>query len=76
MVFQISEMKALIIIWLLALEFVFDHTWYKYEIIGYCVLNYCLHVLNVVAMAEEAKTARSRIRRDIFFLVAGTCCSF
>jgi hypothetical protein len=35
MVFQISEMNELIIIWLIAIEFVFDHAWYKYEIIGY-----------------------------------------
>jgi len=49
---------------------------YKYEIIGYCLLKNCLQLLNVVAMAEEAKTARIRIRRDIFFLLSGACWSF
>lgn len=76
MVFQISELNELIIIWLSAIEFLFDHAWYKYEIIWYCMLKYCLQLLNVVAMAEEAKKARIRIRRAIFFLLAGACCSF
>lgn len=76
MMFQISETNELIILWLSPVEFVFDHLWYKYEIIRYRVLKYCLQLLNVVAMAEEAKKARIRIRRDIFFLLVGACCSF
>jgi hypothetical protein len=37
MVVQISEMNGFIIMWLSAIEIVFDNAWYKYEIIWYCV---------------------------------------
>jgi hypothetical protein len=35
-------------------------------------LKYCLHVSKVVAMAEVARSARTAIRRYIFFLLVAS----